>query len=116
VAQAEARIVEVLVAQAVVMADVTAKAQRRTAALVATVVAETEEVTAADVTAVATMIALPTTIAAAMVTVAAISDSAARWVPILAVLIAAQIPMLHGVIVATGSVPQTQSVAAGKQE
>jgi hypothetical protein len=113
VVQVEARIVEVLAVRAVVMVGVTVKAQHRTAALVATVVAETEEVTA-DVTAVATMIVLPTTIAAVMVIAAAISDSAAQWVPILVVLIAAQIPMLHGVIVATGSVPQ--SVAAGKRE
>ena len=86
--------------------DVTVKAQDRT---VAPVVVMTGEVTAVGVIAAATMIVLPIATVVTMVT-AAITGSAALWVPTPAVVIAVQTP--HDAKVVMDSVPRI--AVAGK--
>jgi hypothetical protein len=89
--------------------DVTVKAQHRTVALVVAMAAETGEAMAVGAIAAATMIVLPITTVVTTVT-AAITDSAALWVPTLAVPIAVQTP--HDAKAVMDSVPR--SAAAGK--
>jgi hypothetical protein len=100
----EAQVVEAQVAQAAMAAVV--KAQRLAVPQVVAT-AETGAATAVDVTAAVMVTAAETTV-----------RRAAQWaptpVPILALLIALPIPMPHGAMVTSDSVPQI--AAAGKQK